>query len=229
MHAIETWHSSSYLKPPAAGELHLWRIDLDEPGSNLRNILSGDEKERAQHFIDPQDRARFVRTRGALRMILARYLEQEPRGLVFGYGPQGKPFVESPTTALSFNLTHMDQLALLVFTWDCAIGIDVEQIRERVNALAIARRLFPADAIRELDQLGDGERSEAFYRHWTALEARLKAQGKGIFSGPQDDPGFDIHHFVPEAGWIAAIAMDRTVPPPEQWVSWRFQPRQKPA
>ncbi len=229
MHVIETWHSSSFIKAPTAGELHLWRIDLDEPGANLRNILSGDEKERAQRFVDHKDRMRFVRTRGALRMILARYLEQEPRELVFGYGPQGKPFVTSPATALAFNLTHMDKLALLVITSDCAVGIDVEQVRERSHALAIARRLFSADAIRELEQKGDEERTEAFYLHWTALEARLKAQGKGIFSGQADDGGFDIHHFAPKAGWIAAIAMNQAVPPPAQWVNWRFQPRQKPA
>ena len=51
MYLIENWAVTEHLSPPKAGELHLWRLDLDTPGDNLTALLSGDEQARFKTIV----------------------------------------------------------------------------------------------------------------------------------------------------------------------------------
>src|SRR5438552_1465973 len=68
-----------------SGEIHLWRIPLDDPSrlESARAVLSRDETARAARFIFEPDRNRFIVSHGALRMVLARYISAEPADLEF--------------------------------------------------------------------------------------------------------------------------------------------------
>ena len=75
-------------------EVHAWRATLDGPparAEGLRAILSEEEREKADRFRFETDRARFTAARGALRLILARYLHADPADLTFRYTAHGKP------------------------------------------------------------------------------------------------------------------------------------------
>src|SRR5690606_26821830 len=67
-----------------AGDVHVWQVLLDAPLSGLdHEVLSDDERERAERFRFQRDRMRFVAGRARLRRILGTYLDREPATLVF--------------------------------------------------------------------------------------------------------------------------------------------------
>lgn len=63
------------------------------------------------------------------------------------------------------------------------VGVDIEPLRDRPRALALAERHFPPEEVAALARLAPGARSRAFLRLWCAREAILKAHGRGIAFG----------------------------------------------
>src|SRR5882724_1810349 len=73
-------------------DVHVWRASLDQTPAiveQLRQLLSADERIRADRFHFENDRQHFVVGRGCLRMLLSRYLEIPPGEIQFSYGAQG--------------------------------------------------------------------------------------------------------------------------------------------
>ncbi len=107
-------------RPPAlaAEEVHVWRIPLecgDAALVQLHGTLADDERQRAARFHFEKDRRHFISGRGALRAILALYLDGQPEQVRFVYTSYGKPQLAGET-AWRFNLTHSHGLALLAVT-----------------------------------------------------------------------------------------------------------------
>ncbi len=175
-------------------EVHLWRVELAslaEAESRWQMLLSPDEQTRAARFHFVRDRQRFSATRALLRIVLASYLGSAPEQLTFSYSDKGKPYLKSRRTddAVEFNISHSGQIALLAFARGRAVGVDVEQIRDNLDPLAIARRYFSAQEQRQLAALEESERYAGFFRCWTRKEAYIKARGDGL-SLPLDS--FDV-------------------------------------
>ncbi len=225
MHHIKNWMTPTELSPPAAKQLHLWRIDLNETDEELETVLSEEEQARIKRLHKAQDRTRFIKARGAMRLLLGCYLATPPEELSFVYGPRGKPFLASPASVLTFNLTHTGNMALLAISREAAIGIDLEQVREKPNFHAIAGRVFDETIQQELSPLEGVALAEAFFFHWTAYEARMKAIGNGIFSdhNPTRDAELQSMHFIPEEGYLAAVVMEGATPPFEEWQTYLFE------
>ncbi len=143
-------------------------------------------------------------------------MDRRPEELVFLRGGAGKPYLKD--NPLHFNLTTSADLALLGVSLAEPVGVDCEQLRPRVEVDGVARRMFPAEVAEGVIAAPHAERLELFYRAWTALEADVKSDGRGLFRR-QADPAVDaprIDHCVPEPGFIAAVARVR-LPPVEQW------------
>jgi len=69
-------------------EAHVWRARMNqEPASVhiLSEILAPDERQRADRFHFRRDREHFTVARGALRLILSRYLDLPPELIRFSY------------------------------------------------------------------------------------------------------------------------------------------------
>lgn len=205
--------------------LHLWLIDLDQPEilRQAASRLSHDEQERAERIRSPQEQRRFILARSAMRSILAGYLDQPASEIPFRYGDKGKPAVALPGCQLEFNLSHAKAQALLAVTNGQPVGVDLEPLTARPGLRRIATRVFPANILDRLQPLVDEQYTDAFLKHWTALEARVKAGGEGVFS--RSDKASDLihRHFQPASGWIAAVAMAGGPPPPDRWSTYRFQ------
>ena len=95
---------------------------LDLPESQVQSLwytLTADERQRAERYVFEKDRTHFVVARGLLRVLLGRYLRQDPPHLRFIYGPHGKPALATDTggVALRFNVSHSHGLALYVCTY----------------------------------------------------------------------------------------------------------------
>lgn len=194
------------------GEVHLWLVEFPlvrEHLLYLESFLSPDEVARAARFLFPEDRERFILTRGALREILARYLEQAPQEILFAYNQQGKPDLarEADRRRLSFNASHVDSLALIAISDGRAVGVDVERIDNSRMTMAIARRFFSASEVEKLLALPEEIRDEAFFIGWTRKEAILKAIGAGL-SMPLN--AIEVSFSTDEEARILKIAEDST-------------------
>ncbi|MCU1241290.1 MAG: 4-phosphopantetheinyl transferase [Candidatus Acidoferrum typicum] len=172
--------------PPALAEheLHVWRTSIDVPPVLLQQFestLNASEKERAEKFLVPQARERFVAARGILRGLLATYLEIDPVRVEFRYGPQGKP---SPSAVhnsqICFSMSHSQGMGVFAFTSDCEVGVDVEQIKANFKGMEIASHFFSGEEIAALAKLPPELATEAFFGCWTRKEAYIKARGQGL-------------------------------------------------
>ena len=194
MSQVQTWLSPPKSPPLQTGEVHVWRIELEQPNNLLekfRTSLDPDELERAGRFHFDKHRRHFIVGRGFLRDILSRYIEVEPAALRFSYGLYGKPALagEHENSKLRFNMSHSHNLALFAITEDKHLGIDVEHIRSDFASEDIARRFFSRVEVESFNALRAEEQVAAFFRCWTRKEAFMKATGKGM-SQPLDT--FDV-------------------------------------
>src|SRR5687768_8390672 len=102
-----------WLNPPdnlilSSEEAHIWRADLKFNEcfqSSFLNILSADEKARAQKFRFANDSRNFIVTRGILRSLIGKYLEKNPAEISFQYSKFGKPSI-TDNNLLQFNISH---------------------------------------------------------------------------------------------------------------------------
>jgi 4'-phosphopantetheinyl transferase len=166
-------------------DVQLWRIDLDtvaQAESRWQAILSPDERDRAGRFHFDRDRRHFSAARGLLRIVLAAYLAAEPQDVRFRYSEKGKPELAEPyaVSGLTFNVSHSGGVALLGFTRNRPIGVDVEKVRDDFDTRAIARRFFSPTEQEQLAELAAEKRHWAFFRCWTLKEAFIKALGEGL-------------------------------------------------
>lgn len=150
-------------------------------------LLSPDEHQRAERFIDATVRHRFIIGRGMLRQILSQYINIPPEDIAFIYGTKGKPHILNHP--LHFNLSHAHDRLMLAISPDKVIGADIEYQRPMENMATVARMNFSPYEQTIFFNLPDDEKIEAFYRLWTRKEAYIKAVGDG-FALPLS--GFDI-------------------------------------
>jgi 4'-phosphopantetheinyl transferase len=166
-------------------EVHVWRIKLDcsKPQPEAFNgVLSGEEKQRAERFQFSIDRVRHVVGRSVLRAILARCMKINADQLRFEYGAFGKPLLATASTEipLQFNVSHSGELILIAITMGRAVGIDVERVRNDIEAETIAASFFSPHERRAWQSVPAPLRVHAFFDCWTRKEAFAKATGKGL-------------------------------------------------
>jgi 4'-phosphopantetheinyl transferase len=172
----------------SAGELQVWRVELDRPPSareRLAEWLSPDERQRAERFVRDEDRQSFIVSHAALRTILAGYLGLSPGDVEMKARPDGKPelppFPEKPF--LRFNLTHSAGMAMVAVALEREVGVDVERVRPIEDIGSLVKRYFAPGEQSTWRGLPVGEQLAAFFRCWTRKEAYLKARGVGLSLG----------------------------------------------
>jgi 4'-phosphopantetheinyl transferase len=173
--------------PEAAGlpidRVDFWIVSLLESGNEpgTTSCLSADERARGERFAFERDRRRFLRGRGALRSILARYLRCGPAEILFEYGDTGKPRLSGTNSAdgLQFNASGSADLAVCAVTCGRSVGIDIEQVRDACDPDLVRHSLCEVER-EEFEQLPANQQPAVFYRTWTRKEAYLKATGCGL-------------------------------------------------
>jgi len=157
-------------------------LDLDQPPERiaaLEALLNDADRERAKAFHFEDHRRRFIVRRGLMRIELARVSGLEPDRLRFTEGEQGKPgLLNAPE--LRFNLSHDEDLALLVMSREAEIGCDIERIDPARARRDIAQRFFSPQEFATLAALPEAQWAEAFFNCWTRKEAYIKALGIGL-------------------------------------------------
>jgi len=168
--------------------VHIWGFSLEGSATVLDRFLvwlSEEERARAARFIQREDQARYTLAHGGLRALLARYVGLDPSVLRFQPGATGKPALldrQGHPHALRFNLSHSHGRMLVAVAQEQDVGIDLEQIRDKVEVVKLAERFYaPAEYQQVLSRTGS-DQARQFYRYWVAKEAFLKGQGVGLLS-----------------------------------------------
>ncbi len=227
---------------PEDGEARVYRVDLNAgaEGDAFAELsewewLSLEERGRAQRLVRPRDGRRFVRCRGALRVILGSLLGSPPEAVEFRAGPGGKPVLplslgSNGRPPLHFNVSHSGELALIAVSRRCEVGVDVEQARPISQAERIVQSYFTETELAQFESIGESARIAAFIRGWTRKEAILKAKGVGLAGLATsfetmfgtDDPGDEfarctplstvmgwaLWEVSPQPGYMAALAVE---------------------
>jgi 4'-phosphopantetheinyl transferase len=229
------WNAPSEFPILGYGEVHVWRATLGLPVSDvqaLEQILTADERIRANKFHFLKDRTHFIVARGVLRVILGRYLSRDPRTLQFSYTQYGKPDLatEEYDDPLFFNISHSQGMALYAISRNLNIGVDIEYIRTDIECAQIAGRFFSPYEVRMLLGVPKQMQQEAFFNCWTRKEAYIKARGLGlsldlnvfdvslapgepaailnIREEDQDVSRWSLHALYPGPGYKGALAVE---------------------
>ena len=224
--ATDDWRAVR--RPPLGPHVaHVWRVRLDDTSRVAAYLptLSLEERTRADRFFREVHRRRYVIAHGALRRILADYLDAEPLTLGFVTGEHGKPALApiagAEPAGVEFNLSHSGDLALVAVTRTTPVGVDVEQWDEGVECLELAERFFSPHERRALRALADAPHHviAGFFAAWTRKEAYLKATGHGIVRGLHH---FDVTLAPGEPARLVADRLDRDAA--ERWTMAELAP-----
>lgn len=167
-------------------KIDIWDADIDSIDFNteeFKKILSSDELERADRLVSKELKNHFIVSRGILRKLLSRYSGIKPEAILFQYNNYGKPELiqKNEEDKIFFNLSHSGTRTFYAFTLNIAVGIDIEQIKEKIDYENIAKRYFSDQEFKTIMNLPVIQRKETFYRFWTQKEAYAKAIGSSIF------------------------------------------------
>jgi 4'-phosphopantetheinyl transferase len=162
-------------------------------------LLDVAERRRAERFQVEHARTTWVAAHGALRVVLARYLDAAPTAVAFTERPGGKPAVVGD--AVEWNLSHTAGLvAVAVTAAGRPVGVDVEALRALHHEAGVASRVLTDEEHHQYESLPDDRRNAFLLRMWARKEALVKASGEGIRSSLATipaEPG-------PEFGWSVA-------------------------
>ena len=168
MTSVETvWQHAPHDYELPADEVHVWRARLDWPQNciaGLLQVLSTQERERAEGFHFDADRKRAIIGRGLARLLVGHCLDRPPDELRIEYNEFGKPALSAVHhSPLQFNVSHAGDLILVALARGRELGVDVEQMRTGFAIDAVAARFFSPNECRALAAIAPESRCEAFF------------------------------------------------------------------
>ncbi|MQB45878.1 4'-phosphopantetheinyl transferase superfamily protein [Rhizobium sp. ICMP 5592] len=138
--------------------------------------ISTEEWGRARSFTRLMDRNRSITGWTAVRGVVGAMLAIPPNDVKIIRAANGKPSVH---TGPGISISHAGDIAVVAFSSEMTIGVDVEQIAEGASFLpAVMRTLSPS----ELEYLNGHpvERAKFLLRAWARKEATAKVFGSGL-------------------------------------------------
>jgi 4'-phosphopantetheinyl transferase len=115
--------------------------------------------------------------------------------LVINYTAHLKPYISSPedtAAQFNFNITHCyNHIILAIYRGsDYAIGVDIEQIDDKINIDEMAPIIF-SESERNLIN----NKASNFFKLWTKKESLIKALGTGFATDFYQDTGLNLEDF----------------------------------
>lgn len=196
-------------------DIHLWTAPLSADAAEaerMSEVLSPDERRRADAFRFPKHKSAFIVARALLRHILSWYVGRPAKGITFKYGTKGKPALDQPDPTLHFNLAHSENRVVYAFSKAFELGVDIEFLRRLPDFESIARNFFSPGECAQLLGLPGDQQTQAFFNCWTRKEAYLKATGDGLMV-PLNS--FQVSLLPGEPAAFVKLAGDRY--PASQW------------
>ena len=153
--------------------------------------LDRSELARAERFLYPGPRRRYVLLRASIRALLCDRLACANGDLSFASAEHGKPYavVSGAPADIQFNLSDSGAHGLIAIAPAGRVGIDVEERLDTRDIDGLAETVFGREEQAHVGAARGRERERRFYRLWTVKEALLKALGTGLYL---DVAGFQV-------------------------------------
>ena len=189
-------------------ELVVFRVDL-VPGAWARFLTPAQLRFILERMPTEAARRETISCEGALRLILGRLLNVEPREVDVKRAPKGKPYVDG---GIGFSLTHTRDLGLIAVARRPRVGVDVESADRYVDCDAVADGFFPPKERGEILATPFGRRVDVLLHAFTRFESAVKATGDGL-TIPADPfeqlvDGMLWQHVDVGRNWIACVTAD---------------------
>ncbi|HEY8781754.1 MAG TPA: 4'-phosphopantetheinyl transferase superfamily protein [Mucilaginibacter sp.] len=188
-----SWVNASACDFKLDNNIDVWRINISSNFSLLNNFLAlinPGEIARANRYFHTRDKNRFIISRGALRIILGKYLNQQPSSIELEIGVNKKPHIKNAN--LQYNISHSGDWILLAVS-SSNIGADTELVDVTYNYRDVLEDNFSTNEISYINQTSSVER---FFMLWTRKESLTKATGKGLDEDLKLIPCLDGVHSV---------------------------------
>ncbi|MEP7075448.1 MAG: 4'-phosphopantetheinyl transferase superfamily protein [Acidobacteriota bacterium] len=184
----DKWKVTSVPPTLRDNEVHIWHLDLNQGRKSLNSffdLLSDDEKHRAERFVFARNKEYFITGRGTLRKVLGGYLDKSPEALRFSLRHYGKPDLSNGNSHLRFNVSHSHGMAVIAVALNREVGVDIEFVNFDFDVSSVARNVFSAGEYLRFEALSPNGQVLAFFAAWTRKEALLKALGDGLSSSDE--------------------------------------------
>jgi|SRR5215218_662190 len=145
---------------------------------DLLPLLDPSEVARAQQWMHPRGKDRFVTARAAARVVLGRLLGVAPQDIPIRVAKYGKP--ELPHGTTGFNVSHTEGLILVAVREAGSVGVDVETLQRRKPQPSIWRRTLTPAETQALEALPAAGQWTRFLQLWSRKEAYAKGLGLGF-------------------------------------------------
>lgn len=145
------------------------------------SILSDTELQRANRFASPADKAWFIQRRAFRRFCgnLVLGTSQPLSQIVFIETENGRPYLcDLPDSWFSFSSCSSGFIGVWSSTY--AIGVDLENLTEDLEATELAQQFFSATEANAVEGADSRQRQQAFFQYWVLKEAALKSIGEGL-------------------------------------------------
>jgi 4'-phosphopantetheinyl transferase len=171
-----------------AGAVHVWHLDLVAAAETrgLADLIDAQEWFRSQGLRDADDRRQFIAAHAAQRILLGCYLGCAPETVRLEYGSNGKPRgcgIEGAPD-IRFNASRTRGRTVFAFALGKDVGVDVEEISDRLDPLDVAGHALSRDEAQFLRARPAAAQRNAFFSLWVRKEAFLKACGTGLAIPP---------------------------------------------
>lgn len=203
-------------------DVWLARDSVPEPVlARLYALLDTDERGRADAYLRPGDRRRYIVAHAAARSIVGARLGVPAELIRWQVGRHGKPRVAAPDNGIEVNLSHSGGLSAIALSPHRPVGVDIQLVSPTRDVAAMARRYYsPQETSFVLSPAPSPEiRSIRFTRLWARKEALVKAAGDRLLRGMPvsvldcagvvefDDRPHRIADIPAPAGFRAAVAL----------------------
>jgi len=166
-------------RPEEGGEaVWLWRSEAASL-ARAKEILSGEEIARVSRLVDESQRRRLAAHLCSRKQLLSLLADAHPGDISIAHDDDGRPFLPQwPGIRISF--ADSGGWSVLALCRTTQIGVDVEFVRP-ISWEAMLPMISSEDEAQEISRAaGDDAAPAAFFRSWTAKEAVLKAEGRGM-------------------------------------------------
>ena len=151
--------------------------------ARYERLMSSEERARWHGLLFDRARRDFLVARALVRTVLAGYVGTGPGELVFGTNAFGRPelaWTERDGEPPRFSLSHTDGMVALAVTRCRAVGLDIENRRNRYSLASEESQFLSQKEQANLLGLSSGDRMDRSLELWTLKEAYAKAHGMGM-------------------------------------------------
>ena len=142
--------------------------------ANLTAQLSLSVKSKLAGFKRDEDKLLLLASMALLSKILLENGHNNYKLCDLQYSDTGRPFF--PDSPFDFNISHTENCAVVAFSENCRVGIDIETIKD--VDFSDFENIFSENV---WDKISSSDNKiRMFYYYWTLLESAVKADGRGL-------------------------------------------------